>query len=67
MYSDVDMKMNVPALISRPAAIKELKGYIEKAIEKIGTIKDKYINIPDINWKICFLFLYSLEGILFID
>ena len=49
MYSDIDMKMNVPALISRPAAIKELKGYIEKSIEKLSTIKDKYLLIPDID------------------
>ena len=43
MYSDVDMKMNVPALISRPAAIKEIKSYVEKSIEKLAIIKDKYL------------------------
>ena len=42
------MKMNVPALISRPAAIKEVKGYVEKSVEKLNTIKEKYSNVPDI-------------------
>lgn len=42
------MKMNVPALISRPAATTELRGYVEKAMAKLQTIKEKYNSIPDI-------------------
>jgi len=32
IYNDIDMKLNVPVLISRPAIINEFKSYVEKSI-----------------------------------